>query len=95
MQFQGEFAECKKFQWGWPMYFLLLEQMFRRVVVDGSTSCIPGMFSAHACEEQAAGGGTDTDGYENSPMTVPAARGVVPALVQMVRVHPRRQRHIY
>jgi hypothetical protein len=43
--------------------------MFREVVVDGSTTCIPRQFSAHASEEQAAGGGTDTDGYENNSMS--------------------------
>jgi hypothetical protein len=35
-------VECKKLRWGWPVYFLLLETMFKGVVVDGSTSCIPG-----------------------------------------------------
>jgi hypothetical protein len=46
--------------------------MFKGVVIDGSTSCIPGQFSAAASQEQeyeaGAMGGTDTDGFENSPM---------------------------
>jgi len=47
------------------------------VVVDGSTSCIPMQFSAQASQEQGyeqpweagATAGTDTDGFENSPMS--------------------------
>lgn len=48
--------------------------MFKGYVVDGSTSCIPGEFSATrnqepGNEEAGAAGGTDADGFENSPMS--------------------------
>jgi len=51
--------------------------MFKGVVVDGSTSCIPMQFSAQASQEQGyeqpweagATAGTDTDGFENNPMS--------------------------
>ena len=46
--------------------------MFKGVVVDGSTSCIPMQFSALGYEqpwEAGAMAGTDTDGFENSPMS--------------------------
>lgn len=42
---QGRFSECKKFRYGVPNYMDHLEEMFRDVVVDGSTSFVAG------CEE--------------------------------------------
>ena len=51
--------------------------MFKGVVVDGSTSCIPEQFPVAVSQEQGyvqlweagATGGTGTDGFENSPMS--------------------------
>jgi len=51
--------------------------MFKGVVVDGSTSCIPEQFPAVVSQEQGyvqlweagATGGTYTDGLENNPMS--------------------------
>lgn len=53
------------------MYMSLMVQMFQGIVVDGSTSLIPGQFSAAANEEEredvGEDVGTDTDGFENNP----------------------------
>jgi len=46
--------------------------MFEGVVVDGSTSCIPMQFSTQGYEqpwEAGAMAGTNTDGFENSPLS--------------------------
>nr|XP_034583158.1 uncharacterized protein LOC117846151 [Setaria viridis] len=72
---KGKFSECKKFRYGVPHYIDHLEEMFRDVVVDGSTSFVAGCEEDEdqdvddVEEDDQYGTEGDVNAYEDSPMS--------------------------
>ena len=68
--------ECRKFQHAIPTYMEQLAEMFHGIVVDGSSSCIPGDVHRVYEEQEEDGDGED---LLNSSTLVAEERGALPA----------------